>query len=258
MVGKATTTDITALESQRVLAISALIALAFGSALFTAEAPVARFAPAVAGAVLAGVGFARTGPGAGIAIVAFVFEALMSLGLQWDIVMVAALAALFVSGRFRKGLPSVEVPRGSVPSWPTFFCGAVTPVFLVGWVVFFKPHVSDIAALIPNLPVGLLVVGAVAFAIANALLEEGIWRGVFQTCLSEIFPVPAAIGIQAVSFGILHTHGFPRGLVGIGLAGTWGGMLGLLRKHSRGLLAPVLAHFVADATIAVIMIFWLR
>ena len=42
--------------------------------------------------------------------------------------------------------------------------------------------------------------------------------------------------------------------IGVVLAGVWGGMLGLLRQRAGGLLAPVLAHIVADATIATILI----
>jgi membrane protease YdiL (CAAX protease family) len=244
--------------SQRILALAALVTLAFGAALFTQPTLSLRWAPAAVGCILAIFGILRAGPGSAIAIVAFICEALVALHLQWDIVMAAAAATWVLVSRFHDAMPPVALPRGNVPALPTFFCGAVTPVFLVGWVVLFKPNVSDIARLIPQLPTPLLVTGAVAFAIANALLEEGIWRGLFQSCMGELFSLPVAVAIQAVSFGAMHAHGFPRGIMGMVLAGTWGAMLGALRWKSRGLLAPVLAHVVADVTIALIMIFWLR
>lgn len=243
---------------QRVLSLSALVTLAFAAGFFTAHTPTLRWAPSVVGFILAVIGIARPGPGSAIAIVAFICEALSSLHLQWDIVMAAAAVSWVLVSRFRDAMPPVELPKGDVPAWPTFVCGAVTPVFLVGWVVFFKPNVSDIARIIPQLPIPLLAIGAIGFAVANALLEEGIWRGLFQSSLAELFSVPAAIAIQAISFGAMHAHGFPRGGMGMVLAGTWGGMLGVLRWKSRGLLAPVLSHVVADMTIALIMIFWLR
>jgi hypothetical protein len=56
----------------------------------------------------------------------------------------------------------------------------------------------------------------------------------------------------------MHVHGFPRGVSGVVLAGAWGGMLGKLRQRAGGLLAPVLAHIVADATIASIIILMAR
>jgi uncharacterized protein len=81
---------------------------------------------------------------------------------------------------------------------------------------------------------------------------------VFQACLSELFPFTTAIVIQAISFGVAHAHGFPRGVTGVVWAGSWAYLLGMLRTQSRGLLAPVLAHFVADMTIVLLLVFWLR
>lgn len=42
------------------------------------------------------------------------------------------------------------------------------------------------------------------------------------------------------------------------LAGGWGFLLGLLRRRAGGLLAPTLAHVFADATIAALVLLWLR
>ena len=51
-----------------------------------------------------------------------------------------------------------------------------------------------------------------------------------------------------------HLWGVPRGAVGVLLAGVWAVMLGLLRRRAGGILAPFMAHVVADATIAVIIL----
>ena len=60
--------------------------------------------------------------------------------------------------------------------------------------------------------------------------------------------------LQATSFGVARAHGFPRGVTGVLLAGVWGYLLGLLRQRTGGLLAPVLAHVVADGTIAYVLV----
>ncbi|MBN9166016.1 MAG: CPBP family intramembrane metalloprotease [Myxococcales bacterium] len=87
--------------------------------------------------------------------------------------------------------------------------------------------------------------------------SEG-WRGILQDRLVPLFGVGGAIVLQAASFGLQHAWGFPRGPVGVVLAGGWAVMLGLLRRHSGGLLSPILAHVVADATIAVLVLGCLR
>jgi uncharacterized protein len=81
---------------------------------------------------------------------------------------------------------------------------------------------------------------------------------VIQSRLTALLPERDAIFVQALSFGAQHVHGFPRGAAGVVLASVWAIGLGMLRRRAGGLLAPILAHIVADATIAVIVIFWAR
>jgi membrane protease YdiL (CAAX protease family) len=100
----------------------------------------------------------------------------------------------------------------------------------------------------------VLIAGGVGFALVNAALEELLWRGVLIDRLEPLFGPSLAIAISAISFGVQHAHGVPRGPIGVLLAGSWAVMLGMLRKHSKGLLAPILSHVVADATIAVIIL----
>ncbi|MDQ3032297.1 MAG: CPBP family intramembrane metalloprotease [Myxococcota bacterium] len=81
-----------------------------------------------------------------------------------------------------------------------------------------------------------------------------IWRGVIQDRLEPLVGVSVAVVLQAISFGTQHAHGVPRGLVGVLLAGTWALMLGALRHRSGGLLAPLIAHIIADAAIAILVL----
>jgi hypothetical protein len=146
-----------------------------------------------------------------------------------------------------------------VPVLGTLACAAVTPVGLVAWTIVARPDLTDLtSAYVPDVPIPLLLVGAVIFAVVNATLEEAIWRGILQEDLTAILGPAAAIGVQAASFGLAHAHGFPRGLAGVLLAGGWGLLLGWLRRRSGGLVAPILAHVVADATIAAIVLLMVR
>jgi membrane protease YdiL (CAAX protease family) len=106
--------------------------------------------------------------------------------------------------------------------------------------------------------VPILLVGGVGFAAINATLEETIYRGLLQDRLEPVFGGLGAVALQAVSFGLQHAHGVPRGFLGVVLTGSWAVMLGLLRRHARGLLAPILAHFVADMVVASIVVLYAR
>jgi membrane protease YdiL (CAAX protease family) len=136
----------------------------------------------------------------------------------------------------------------------TLVCALVTPVALVGWVLLLRPDLGDLTEAVGPFPFWLLVLGGLLFAVVNALGEEWVFRGVFQPRLAELFGPTTAILVQAASFGLAHTWGVPRGPVGALLAATWAIMLGFLRHHTQGLLAVVLAHIVADATIALIVV----
>ena len=107
-----------------------------------------------------------------------------------------------------------------------------------------------------SVPFAVLVLGGVGFALVNAALEELIWRGVLADRLDTLVGPGASIALTSLSFGLAHAHGVPRGAIGVVLAGSWAVMLAVLRRHSRGLVAPVVAHVAADSVIAVIVL-WL-
>ncbi|MBN1342422.1 MAG: CPBP family intramembrane metalloprotease [Phycisphaerae bacterium] len=126
---------------------------------------------------------------------------------------------------------------------------------LVLWYVLARPDVGDIRAMIPPLPRWMLPLACLVFAVVNALMEEAVWRWVLWTLLGRAIPgVGAVVALQAASFGLYHINGFPRGWIGVAMAGLYGLFLGLIRWRSGGLLPPVVAHVFADVTIFAILV----
>jgi hypothetical protein len=52
----------------------------------------------------------------------------------------------------------------------------------------------------------------------------------------------------------MHVVGFPAGVVGVGLSFGYALVLGIIRHFTAGLQFPIMAHMVADATIALLVI----
>jgi membrane protease YdiL (CAAX protease family) len=70
--------------------------------------------------------------------------------------------------------------------------------------------------LIPSWSPGRLILLGLGFALFNAAVEEMIWRGVIFDSLERArLPTISVVLMQAVSFGVVHLHGFPSGSVGI-------------------------------------------
>jgi membrane protease YdiL (CAAX protease family) len=221
--------------------LAALVLLATRAV--AATGPIAGFA------TLAAVGLAVARPHPTERVVALLCVA--SFIPVWQAAMALALAAYLVATR---AWPDGWT-RGTVPLGLTIATAAVTPFGLVGWFLWANPDLADLTATyVPDVPVPVLIAGALMFVAVNATLEEAVWRGLFQPGLAARFGVGGAIVIQATSFGLAHAHGFPRGPLGVALAGGWAVLLGALRARSDGLLAPIVAHLVADAVIAVIVL----
>lgn len=242
------------------LVLAALVLLALQAALDPRAYPLISIALALAAIGLALFAARRPHASAITTLVACLLAAEQTL-LPWQVEMAIALAAYAAMTTL---VPTLRPPpgwaeRGRLPLRWIALVGGVTPGALTAWLLLMKPDLSDLtSSALLQAPRSVLLVGGVVFALLNAALEELIWRGVIQAALVSSSPsragVQAAILIQAASFGLQHAHGFPRGAVGVTLAASWGVMLGLLRQHSRGLLAPFLAHVVADATIAILVL----
>lgn len=135
----------------------------------------------------------------------------------------------------------------------------VSAAALVLWFELLDPDVRELRAFIPALPVGLLLVGGLLFAVLNAAAEEAAFRGIMMAALDDVFgPGARSIVLQAAAFGVMHIRGFPRGLSGVGLAFIYGLMLGYIRRRAGGMYAPWVAHVVADVVIFAIVLALVR
>ena len=116
----------------------------------------------------------------------------------------------------------------------------LSSIALVIWYFAAQPDLRNHLVLIPEVPLWVFPLLALGFALTNAAMEEIIFRGIMMEALDN------AIGaghlsnvIQAFSFGAVHYQsGFPNGLCGFVMVFVYGLMLGMLRRQSRGLLAP--------------------
>ena len=131
----------------------------------------------------------------------------------------------------------------------------VSSAALVAWAALTAPDLSNHLANIPDIPRWTYPLAAVIFAAFNAALEEAIFRGIVMQALDDTLGAShAAVFLQAVSFGAAHyVGGFPDGALGFAMTFAYGAMLGALRRKSRGLLAPWIAHVAADLTIFAIL-----
>jgi membrane protease YdiL (CAAX protease family) len=95
-------------------------------------------------------------------------------------------------------------------------------------------------------------VAIAAWAVANAVCEEIISRGLWRLEFARSFGVDTPMSLiesniwQAAIFGIWHYHGIPSGLPGVALTFVYGLVMGLLMDYGQGLLLPILAHSIAD------------
>ncbi len=141
----------------------------------------------------------------------------------------------------------------------TFLAGlaiaALSSGALYAWAVVTKPNLRDLMAMVPNQSLGALLLVGFGFAVVNSFVEESIYRGIIWEALGKVFRnLYAVILLQAAVFGIAHIQGFPRGALGVAMAFVYGIMLGWLRNRSKGLLAPIIVHLIADIVIYIILV----
>jgi membrane protease YdiL (CAAX protease family) len=126
---------------------------------------------------------------------------------------------------------------------------------LILWVILFKPDLADLIVMVPADSVPVIICVGLLFSTGNAIWEEIIFRGILWNGLQKAYGnIIVLVVFQAVLFSLLHIGGFPRGAVGVILAGVYGAAIGVIRMFSKGLAAPVITHFFADATIFGILV----
>jgi hypothetical protein len=176
-----------------------------------------------------------------------------------------AIAAI-LGRRFRTLRPLTKLPRGSLDRDVRWMVAAVVVVAAAGiatWVAAAGPDAYSEGTRLAvrqarAQPIWIVAPVGVLFAVANAGAEEAFFRGAFMGGLTDSVGLSAALPIQALSFGLLHLGGFPSGFVGVVLAAAYGVMLGLLRIRARGLLAPWMAHALADLAIISVIVWVAR
>jgi CAAX protease family protein len=128
-------------------------------------------------------------------------------------------------------------------------------IALILWYATLKPDLTAQLHTMQTVPIWLLPLAGLAFATGNAAMEEFAFRGIIMQALdSAAGPGIVSILAQAWLFGAMHyLQGFPKSQWGVAMTFAYGIMLGCLRRRSRGMLAPWIAHTCADIVIFAIL-----
>ncbi|MCK4578251.1 MAG: CPBP family intramembrane metalloprotease [Candidatus Marinimicrobia bacterium] len=191
----------------------------------------------------------------------WIFISTMMPGLRWPLHFLLPLAA------YASLAWTIRSLRTSVLWLHPGRCGrdirllVIVTVLLSGagvllWYFAADPDLEPFFKLLPEMPIGLLLLAGLAFAILNAMMEEGVFRGILMQSLEgAVGAGMTVVLIQAALFGAMHfpQGAFPNGVWGVGMAFVYGIVLGLIRHRSQGLLAPVIAHILADIVIFAII-----
>jgi membrane protease YdiL (CAAX protease family) len=159
-------------------------------------------------------------------------------------------AIVLVIGSLRRTAPKLAV--GRMGGWPllyTVVLALTATGVLICFQIIMRPELTDLAAKIPVDWFANILLAGVCFSIANAALEELIFRGVLWQVVSEEWNQGTALVVTTLLFGIGHLQGYPPGPIGAILAGLYGLTLGALRWWSGGLGLATACHVGADATI---------
>src|SRR6266545_1326379 len=130
----------------------------------------------------------------------------------------------------------------------------LTTVTLLGFHAIAQPDIRPYWDSLPLDVLGGVILAGILFSVVNATLEEFVFRGVIFDALASQYSVWFTVAVTAALFGLGHLRGYPSGLVGACLAGTFGLLMGLLRVWTAGLALPIAAHIAADATIYLILL----
>jgi membrane protease YdiL (CAAX protease family) len=158
------------------------------------------------------------------------------------------IALLFAP--LRRTAPMINFGRVSgAPLLCATILSAATTVVLTAFHAWVRPDVTELAGRVPIAAFGNVALAGICFSILNATMEEVVFRGVLWGAIAQEWNNGVALLVTAGFFGVGHLHGYPPGLVGAVLAGTYGLALGLLRWWTGGLGLALACHVCADATI---------
>ncbi len=178
-------------------------------------------------------------------------------GVYWPIHLVVPLTGYSIlAAAWPKMRSSIQWPR--LGQWTIGVKLLVVAVVLLstagllGWYLLAQPNLSELRGTISGVPGWAILLAGLGFAATNAALEEAIFRGVFQDAFeSAAGKTWLAVVLQATLFGVYHysATSVPDGVIGVVLTFAYGIMLGYLRVAANGLMAPWVAHTIADAVV---------
>ncbi|WEK14581.1 MAG: CPBP family intramembrane metalloprotease [Candidatus Microbacterium phytovorans] len=169
----------------------------------------------------------------------------------WPAAPLAVIACATIWPPARRWAYALPEPSRRRVWWIAVITGLGSAVVL--WAVWLEPYLQRMwfrlmlfPDVITNTPL-FLAVSATAFAAANSVFEEVLWRGAAMSALESSGVAPLlALPIVSISFGIAHLHGVPSGPVGVILTTAFGLAVGALRAWSNSLVPAMVAHFVPD------------
>jgi membrane protease YdiL (CAAX protease family) len=94
---------------------------------------------------------------------------------------------------------------------------------------------------------GILLIGMLSSCLWAPFFEETFCRGALHRYLPGKLGIKGRVLITALIFGTIHPYG-PTGIMDVTLAGL---IFGLLREWRGSLIAPMVAHFLNNATIEI-------
>lgn len=184
----------------------------------------------------------------------FLFPALRDWPWVWVAPLIAYAAVVACVPRLRCSWDWLRFGHLSAANVvATLVVMLATIVTLIGFHALVEPDVRSFRAALPLDRIGNLLLAGIIFTIANATLEELVFRGVIFDALHSQWGIWMTLTATALLFGLGHLRGYPPGLMGAGLATLFGFAMGVLRWWSRGLALPILVHMAADATIYAIL-----
>jgi uncharacterized protein len=195
--------------------------------------------PAAASLFASGaVGFAMGIPSGAVWPIPPAVALAVYVGVTWRHAALGFRAWFRVGDRDRTGL---VVAVCSIP---------LTTLALVAFIVSGRTDLAEATNGLHGLPVAVLVLAGVGFALVNPAVEELLFRGLLQPALVSVgLGAAVAVTLQALAFGALHLNGVPGGALGMAMAMLWGAMLGYVRHRTNGLLLVWVVHVAANATI---------
>jgi membrane protease YdiL (CAAX protease family) len=146
------------------------------------------------------------------------------------------------------GLDPRAIPGGLRGSWGLMLAVAIGIPLVVTWLsrTFWPAYAAQVLGRLPfDLAQPARFVPLILIA---TFLEEVSFRALFQEHLAWFLPLPAAIGVVAVAFGLVHvSRGRPEVVAtDVALVVLDGVIYGVIFARSRNVFVAWIAHAAAD------------